>query len=138
MRSAPYGIKLLGGGIEDGDFVSEDSRLEVSLVRSLGTYSGSSEIGRADIGFPVVEDHHLEVYSRAENPVEVLEENRIPVKLFSEDWARFLCVDKPDLNTALQQLCQHLDNQDDSPVTGIRKYSEIGNGSAAKTETRIQ
>ena len=23
-------------------------------------------------------------------------------------------------------------------VTGIRKYSEIGNGSAAKTETRIQ
>ena len=28
--------------------------------------------------------------------------------------------------------------RDEYVVTGIRKYSEIGNGSAAKTETRIQ
>ena len=36
-------------------------------------------------------------------------------------------------------LCNSVSGKtEEHAVTGIRKYSEIGNGSAAKTETRIQ
>ena len=65
MFSAPYAVELLTGRIYQSCFVGEYSDLEVATVIALHTYTGSCQVGRANVGSLEIEYKHLEMDTRA-------------------------------------------------------------------------
>ena len=68
--AAPYTVELLWGSFHTSWVVGKDAGLEVSAITAFHTYSGSGQIGGADIGCLKVEDQHFEVYPRTEHPLQ--------------------------------------------------------------------
>ena len=99
MGAHPERVELLDGGFDDLRVIREDSRFEVAAEGAFHADAGSSQICRADVGGFKVENHHLEMHSRAHNAFEVGRKNLIAVEIFAEVRAGFFCMN--DLMSAV-------------------------------------
>lgn len=64
VLASPDAVKLLTGGIYQGRLIGQDSGLKIAAVAALHTYSGSCQVGRANVGSLKVKYNHLEMDSR--------------------------------------------------------------------------
>ncbi len=55
VGAAPHAVELLGGGFHKGWLIGEDAGFEVAAVAAFHSYSGSGQVGGADIGCLKVE-----------------------------------------------------------------------------------
>ena len=99
----PKRIELFYSGFDDLRVIREDSRLEVAAEGTFHADAGSSQVCRADVGGFKVENHHLEMYSRAHDAFEVSRKNFIAVEIFAKVRAGFLGVNEPHTHAALEQ-----------------------------------
>ena len=60
----PYGIDMVGGGIDQRRLVGQYACLEVAVAVTLHADTRAGELGRANIGRGAVEYHYLEMHSR--------------------------------------------------------------------------
>ena len=103
MGAHPERVELLDGGFDDLRVIREDSRFEVAAEGAFHADAGSSQICRADVGGFKVENHHLEMHSRAHNAFEVGRKNLIAVEIFAEVRAGFFCVNESHAHATLEQ-----------------------------------
>lgn len=61
VQAVPYGIELVGGGIDQRGVVGQDACLEIAGRRAFHAGACTGQIGRADVGDLAIEDQHLEV-----------------------------------------------------------------------------
>ena len=81
MLACPHGIKMVGGGIDQSEIVSQYPALEVALAIGLHTDTRTRKVCRANICHLAIENHHLEVDSRTEFTLQILYESRIFVEI---------------------------------------------------------
>ena len=63
MQTMPYGIELVGCGVDQRRIVGEDARLEIAGRRAFHPEPRSRQIGRADVGDLAIEKQHFEMYT---------------------------------------------------------------------------
>ena len=99
MGAAPHAVELLGGGFHKGWIIGEDAGFEVAAVAAFHSYSGSGQVGGADIGCLEIEDYDFEMDSWAEHPLQACFQYRIEVKILPEGLTRFFGMNQPDFNS---------------------------------------
>ncbi len=92
VGSLPDAVEVFGGGIDQLGVVGEDTGLKVAVVVAFHTDAGTSEVGGADIGYRAVENHYLEMHTRAEPPLQLAPQSWIFVEIGPEVLARFFSV----------------------------------------------
>ena len=112
MVATPYAVKLLYGGFYESRVVGEDSGLEVAAVAAFHSYTGSGEVGGADIGSLEIKDQHLKMDARTEHPFKFGRQDRVAVKILTESRSRLFSVNETNLHPSFQK---------------IRKYSKKRN-----------
>lgn len=99
----PKRIELFDGGFDDLRVVREDSCFKVAPEGAFHADASACQICRADVSGFEVENHHLEMHSRAHDAFEVGRENLIAVEIFTEVRAGFLGVNEPHTHATLEQ-----------------------------------
>ena len=102
----PKRVELFDGGFNNLRVVREDSRFEVAAERAFHADACACQVCRANVGSFKVENHHLEMHSRAHDAFEVGCENFIAVKILAEVRAGFLGVNEPHAHAALEESCE--------------------------------
>ncbi len=102
----PKRVKLFDGGFNDLRVIREDSRLEVTAEGTFHADACACQVCRANVGSFKVENHHLEMHSRAHDAFEVGCENFIAVKILAEVRAGFFCVNESHAYTTLEESCE--------------------------------
>ena len=92
--------------------VREDSRFEVAAEGTFHADACACQICRADVGRFKIENHHLEMHSRAHDAFEVSCENLIAVEIFAEVRAGFFCMNEPHAHAALEESCELSEQRD--------------------------
>ncbi len=105
VSTHPKRIELFDGGFDDLRVIREDSRFEVAAEGAFHADAGSSQVCRADVGGFEVENHHLEMHSRAHDAFEVGCKNLIAVEILAKIRAGFLGVNESHAYAALEQSC---------------------------------
>ncbi len=112
MGAHPKRIELFDGAFDDFRVVREDSRFEVAAEGTFHADACACQICRADVGRFKIENHHLEMHSRAHDAFEVGRKNLIAVEIFAEIRARFFCVNESHAYAALEQSCELSEQRD--------------------------
>lgn len=99
----PKRVKLFNGGFNDLRVVREDSCFKVAAEGAFHADACACQVCRANVGSFKVENHHLEMHSRAHDAFEVGCENFIAVKILAEVRAGFLGVNESHAYAALEQ-----------------------------------
>ena len=90
---------MVGSGIDQREVIGQNSRLEVALAVGFHTDTRTRKVCRADIGHLAIENHYLEMDSRAELALQLLIESRLLIEIRTEIRSRLLGVQQPYLHT---------------------------------------
>ena len=104
MLAYPHLIELVHGLLNDFRVICQDASLEVTSTLSLHTDSCTCEICAADIYLFTIKDQYLEMNTRTKHSLQTVIKYRILVKVLSEVWTRFLCMNQPYLHTTPNEL----------------------------------
>lgn len=117
VGSLPDAVEVVGGGIDQGGLVGEDSGLEVAVVVAFHTHAGTREIGGADVGGGAVENHYLEMHPWAESPFQPAPQPRILVEILAEVLTWLFRMKQPHIDTTSQQLVEHRQKRHHIPTS---------------------
>lgn len=123
MDALPYGIDMVGGGVNQLRFVGEDSGFEVAVVLAFHSHAGAREVGRAYVGGGTVENHYLEMHTWTELSLQFGPQAGIPVEVFAVVLAGFLCMQQPHIDTSLQQAVE--DGEEWLNLAAGRAYIQV-------------
>ena len=102
--SPPYFVEFLGGGVQDGGFVSEDTGLKVAAEGRFHAHAGTCEIGASDIADEGVDDDDFEMHARAQHLFQVAFQQGIAVEVLLERLSRLLGMNEADFHVPANQL----------------------------------
>lgn len=95
----PNRVEMVSSGIYQRKVIGQNARLEVAFAIRLHTDACARKVCRADIGHLAIENHHLEMDSRAEFALQLFYESRILIEILTEVRSRLLGVQQPHLHT---------------------------------------
>ena len=107
VGSLPDGVEVVGGGIDKGRVVGEDTGLEVAVVVAFHAYAGTREVGGADVGGGAVENHYLEMHPWAESPLQSTPQSWILVEILAEILSWLFGMKQAHFDTTFQQFVEH-------------------------------
>ena len=104
MFTHPYFIELVHCLFDNFCVICKDSSFKVSFIIRLHTDTGTSKVRTPDIHLLPIENHHLEVHTRAEHSLQAVIQHRIFVKVLAEVWTWFFGMYKSYLHATPNEL----------------------------------